>query len=73
MTEAELQSSQVHIVPDYTDRRQETEKIKFYRVYQSISCTVHDVKKIPDVTAEAVGAGATGVSEASLRTSQLRK
>ena len=71
--EGELQSSQVQIAPDYTDRRQETEKIRFYRVSQSICCTLHDMKKVPDVTADAVAAGATGVREASLRTSQLRK
>lgn len=73
VAEAELQSSQVHIVPDYTDRRQETEKIKFFRVSQHIGCTLHDLKKVPDVTADAVAAGATGVHDASLRTSQLRK
>jgi uncharacterized protein YggE len=73
VVEADLQSSQVQIAPDYTDRRQETEKIKFYRVSQSICCTLHDLKKVPDVTTEAVTAGATGVREASLRTSQLRK
>jgi uncharacterized protein YggE len=73
VVEAELQSSQVQIAPDYIDRRQETEKIKFYRVSQSICCTLHDLKKVPDVTTEAVIAGATGVREASLRTSQLRK
>ena len=73
VVEAELQSSQVQIAPDYTDRRQETEKIKFYRVSQNISCTLHDIKKVPDVTTDAVAAGATGVREVSLRTSQLRK
>jgi len=73
VAEAELQSSQVQISPDYTDRRQETEKIKFYRVSQSICCTLHDLKKVPDVTADAVIAGATGVRDASLRSSQLRK
>lgn len=73
VVEAELQSSQVQITPDYTDRREETEKVRFYRVYQSISCTLHDLKKVPDVTADAVAAGATGVRGVSLRTSQLRK
>ena len=71
--EAELQSSQAQVTADYTDRRQETEKLKFYRVSQSISCTLHDLKKVPDITAAAVEAGATGVRDASLRTSQLRK
>ena len=73
VAETELQSSQVQIAPDYTDRRQETEKIKFYRVSQSICCTLHELKKVSDVTADAVAGGATGVRDASLRTSQLRK
>ena len=73
VAEAELQTSQVQIVPDYTERRQETETVKFYRVFQNISCTLHDLKKVPNVTAEAVAAGATGVRDASLRTSGLRK
>lgn len=73
VAEAELQSSQVQIAPDYTDRRQETEKVNFYRVSQSISCTLHDLKKVSDVTVDAVVAGATGVRDANLRTSQLRK
>jgi uncharacterized protein YggE len=71
--EADLQSSPVLIAPDFTNREQETEKVKFYRVSQSVSCTLHEVKKMPDLTAEAVAAGATGVHEATLRTSQLRK
>jgi uncharacterized protein YggE len=71
--EAELQSSQVRIRPDYTEGRQETETIRFFSVGQGISCTLHDVTKVPEVTASAVTAGATGVREASLRTSQLRK
>ena len=70
---AELQSSQAQIASDYGDSRQETDKIKFYRVSQSICCTLHDVKKVPDVTADAVAAGATGVRDASLRTSQQHK
>ena len=73
VAELELQSSQVFIEPDYTDRREETEKIKFYRVSQFICCTLHSVKKVPDVTSDAVAAGATGVGSASLRTSELRK
>ncbi len=73
VAEAELKASQVQIVPDYTDRRQETEKLKFYQVSQYICCTLHDLKKVTDVTADAVAAGATGVRDAVLRTSQLRK
>ena len=70
---ADLQSSQLQITPDYTDRRQESDKIKFWSVAQSISCTLHDVGKVPDVTAATVAAGATRVRDAVLRTSQLRK
>jgi uncharacterized protein YggE len=73
VAEADLQSSQVQIAANYTDNRQETEKVKFFRVSQTISCTLQDVKKVPDITAEAVAAGATGVNAVSLRTSQLRK
>ena len=73
IAEAELQSSQVQISPDYTNRGEETERIKFYRVTQNISCTLHDVKKLSDITALAVTAGASGVREACLRTSELRK
>ena len=71
--ESDLQTSQVQIITDYSGNRGETAKIQFYRVSQSISCTLRDVKKSPDVTADAVAAGVTGVREASLRTSQLRK
>jgi uncharacterized protein YggE len=73
VTEGDLQTSQVQIVTDYSGNRGETAKIQFYRVSQSISCTLHDLKKVPDVTAAAVAAGATGVRDATLRTSQLRK
>jgi uncharacterized protein len=81
--EAELQTSQVQIVPHY-DREtepfaassrppQETASVRFFSVSQDISCTLHDVSKVPQVTTDAVAAGATGVQSASLRTSQLRK
>lgn len=73
VAETELQSSQVQIAPNYSDRRGETEQARFYVVSQLITATLHDVKKVPDVTAEAVLAGATGVGNVSLRTSQLRK
>jgi len=73
VAEADLQTSQAQITPDYTDRRQETEQVRFYRVSQTICCTLREVKKVADVTADVVAAGATGVRDASLRTSQLRK
>lgn len=73
VAETELQSSQVQIAPNYADRRGETEQVRFFVVTQTICCTLHDVKKVPDLTAEAVLAGATGVRNASLRSSQLRR
>ena len=74
VAEAELQSSQSQIRANYTNGNyQETGKVTFYQVSQSVSCTLHDIKKVPDVTAVAVAMGATGVQEAILRTSQLRK
>ena len=73
IAENELQTSQVQISPEYTNRHQETERVRFYIVQQSICCTLHDVTKVPDVTATAVASGATNVGNASLRSSQLRK
>ncbi len=72
--DTELQSSQVQITPNYqTERGQESGKLQFYSVSQSICGTLQDLKKITDVTADAVTAGATGVRNANLRTSELRK
>lgn len=73
VVEKDLQASQVEIRPNYTDKRQETETIQFYSVSQQITCTLHDVSKVTDVTAAVVTAGATSVEDASLRTSELRK
>jgi uncharacterized protein YggE len=73
VAESELQSSHVQISPNYTEDRTETEKVRFYSVSQTISCTVHDLKRLPDVIAAAVGAGATSVNRATFRTSELPK
>ena len=73
IAEAELQVSAVQITPHYTDDGEETEQLKFYRVSQSISCTLRELTKVPDVIGAAVAAGATGVRGASLRTSEARK
>jgi uncharacterized protein YggE len=73
VAETELQASQVQISPNYTNNREETEKLKYYSVSQSISCTLHNVKKIPDVTTDVLVAGATSVRDANLRTTQHRK
>lgn len=73
VAETELQSSHIQISPNYTENRVETEKVRFYSVTQSISCTLHDLKKLPDLIAGAVAAGATSVERASFRTSELLK
>ncbi|HWB58532.1 MAG TPA: SIMPL domain-containing protein [Chthoniobacteraceae bacterium] len=76
VTEQELQTSQVAISPDWTsgDRSSvQTASVRFYSVSQTVSCTVHTISKVPDITAAAIAAGATGVSEAVFRTSDLRK
>jgi uncharacterized protein len=73
VAESELQSSQVQITPNYTNFQQETEKLRFFKVTQTISGILHDVKKVTDITAAAVSAGATGVRDATFRTSLSRK
>ncbi|MEA3209544.1 MAG: uncharacterized protein QOE70_2601 [Chthoniobacter sp.] len=73
IAENDLQSSPSEISANYTNQREETEKVKFYSVSQTVSCTLHDLKKISDVTAQAITAGATGVRNTTLRTSELRK
>jgi hypothetical protein len=73
ITESELQSSQIQITPNYTNNQQDTETLRFFRVTQTISGTLRDVKKVPDVTAAVVTAGATGVRDATFRTSLFRK
>ena len=72
--EQDLQASQVTISPVWNERRGvETATVKFYIVSQSVSCTLHDVDKVPDVTTAAIATGVTGVSPAVFRTVDLRK
>lgn len=71
--ETELAASQVRITPNYTERREETAVLRFYTVSQNISCTLHEVGKIPKVTTEVLEAGATGVRDANLRSTEIRK
>ncbi len=82
--DSELQTSQVEIVPHYANREEapfnptsghsmESVTARFYSVSQYVSCTLHDIKKIANVTADVVTSGATGVQGATLRTSELRK
>ena len=73
VAETDLQSSHIQISPNYTENQVETEKVRFYSVTQSVSCTLHDLKKLPDLIAGAVAAGATSVERASFRTSELLK
>ncbi len=84
VAERELKTSQVEIVPHYDTneggfpggpppRIVESATVRFYSVSQYVVCTLHDVKKVPNVTADAIAAGTTGVSGATLRTSELRK
>ncbi len=76
VAETDLQTSQIQITPFYQREeatRAETEVIQFYSVTQTVAFTLTEIKKVPDVTASAIGAGATRVGEAKLRTSQLRK
>lgn len=66
VSDSDVQTSQLHITADYSDRRGETEKAKFYRVSQSISCTLHEMKKVPYVTADVVAAALAGALEAKI-------
>ncbi len=82
--DSELQTSQVEIVPHYENdsrgggpfsdgRAVESVTARFFSVSQYVSCTLHDVNKIANVTGTALAAGVTGIQGASLRTSALRK
>ena len=73
VVEKELQTTQVRISPEYRQDQTETATVQFYRVTQSIFCTIHELQRVPEVTASALAAGATGVESATLRTSELRK
>jgi uncharacterized protein YggE len=48
-------------------------RIDAYSVSQSVDCTLTQVEKVADVTSAAIRAGATGVGEVQLRTSELKK
>ncbi len=74
IAETDLQMSQVQIQPIFTETEdgQETATVQFYSVSQEVTCTLHDVLQVPDITAAVVTAGATSSRRASLRTSKLR-
>ena len=57
--DADLQTSQVSISPNYIENRQETANVQFYSVSQTVTCTVKDLKKVPDITAQVLESGAT--------------
>ncbi len=72
----DLQTSQVRITPVYVrdeKSHSETDKIHYFSVSQTVTCTLKDIKKVPDITGEAVNAGATGVGGVHLRTTKLRQ
>jgi uncharacterized protein len=71
--DADLQTSQLTIAPNFVENRQETATIQFYSVSQSVTCTVKDIKSVPDITAQVLDAGATGSRPAGLRSSEFRK
>jgi len=73
VAETELQTSQILIAPNYTDNRQETEKVRFYSVSQIVSCTLRDLKKMPDLVGAVVAAGATSVERGNYRSNDLTK
>lgn len=71
--DADLQTSQVSISPNYIENRQETANVQFYSVSQTVTCTVKDLKKVPDITAQVLESGATSSRTAQLRSSEFRK
>jgi len=76
VSENETQTSTLQIQPVYQrddQTRAETETIQFFIVSQSVTFTLGDLKKVPDVTAALLVGGANRTGEARLRTSQLRK
>ncbi len=48
-------------------------RIDGYAVSQSVDCTLNQVDKVAEVTSAAIRAGATGLGEVQLRTSELKK
>lgn len=75
VAEADLQSADLSITPNYTEKREsfQTATVRFFTVSQTVAVTLHNVKTVPDVIAAGVAAGATEVSNVTLRTSDLRK
>ena len=71
--ETELEAEQVRIGTNHIENRQETSSVKFYFATQRITCTLHDLSKVTDLTAEVITAGATDSHGVTLRTSTHRK
>ena len=72
--ENDVQTSQVSISTIYVrSGNYETATVDYYAVSQNISFTMRNVKKVGEVTADVVLAGANGVGDVVLRTSDLRK
>jgi len=74
IAEPDLKTSQITVTPAWNERRgTDPTTVKYYSVLQTVSCTVHDVDKVPDLTTSALNAGVTGVSPAVFRVTDLRK
>lgn len=74
VADKDLQTAQVNVAATYAENRHgETAAVNYYEVTQGIYCTLHDVKKVADLTAAVLLAGATAVHDAELRTSERRK
>lgn len=74
--ETDLKTSQIQLEANFPNDReggQDLTKVRFYQVTQSIRLTVKEVQRVPEITAEAIQAGATRVFPVTLRTSQFRK
>ncbi|MFM7540412.1 MAG: SIMPL domain-containing protein [Planctomycetota bacterium] len=74
--EGDLQTSQVIITPVYRnerDGREESTVVSHYRVGQSVQATLRDIRKVAEVTAKAIEAGANRVGQVQLRSSRRRK
>ena len=69
----DLGTTQARISTNYTSRQEETDQVQYYAVTQTVNCTLHDVKKVSDLTAAVVAAGATGVNPVVLQSSEARR
>lgn len=72
--EKDLNASQITISPTWNERRGvETASVRFYSVSQSVSCTTHDVDKVPEINTAAIASGVTSMTPVVFSSSELRK